>query len=250
MKQKKYSKKGVALVVAAFCATCIAITMLFLKLREYNEAEMLYEKANALYTEPTIIPYPIKPQTDTRIADNKIPMTVAPGIIEWWEYAKVDLGKLSAEYPETVGWIWFEELDLSYPILQAQDNEKYLHTAYDGTESIAGAIFLDCNAAPDFSDSYSVIYGRNMRDLSMFGQLKLYETDKTFYEDHQYFLIYTGNKIYRYQIIEYGKDKKVKEEFETYQAALPIITLSTGAGDGVQGRKVIAMRVDEHIISE
>jgi len=55
---------------------------------------------------------------------------------------------------------------------------------------------------PTFEDSHTIIYGHNMRDLSMFGRLKNYK-DKDFYEGNEYFTVYTDTKIITYQIFAY-----------------------------------------------
>ena len=56
---------------------------------------------------------------------------------------------------------------------------------------------------PDFSDYHSIIYGHNMRNTTMFGDLKRYKNDEGFYENNQYFNIYTDTQVLRYQIFSY-----------------------------------------------
>ena len=47
----------------------------------------------------------------------------------WWNDVDVDLPAISAEYPDVVAWIYFENEDISYPIAYAKgNNNKYLHT--------------------------------------------------------------------------------------------------------------------------
>jgi len=123
---------------------------------------------------------------------------------EWGELTGTDFLAFKADYPETVGWIFFENEDTSYPIMFSGDNEKYLHTAYDGTYLFAGAIFLDEESSTDFSDPHSLIYGHNMRDGSMFGKLRNYLNEPDYYEDHQYFMIFNGEKILKYRVFAYG----------------------------------------------
>jgi sortase B len=40
-----------------------------------------------------------------------------------------------------------------------------------------------------------------MKDLSMFGRLRYYKTGEEYTESHKFFQIYTGDRIYRYEII-------------------------------------------------
>ena len=71
--------------------------------------------------------------------------------------------------PDVVGWIYFENDDLSYPVLYSGDNDKYLRTTIDGSDATAGAIFIEGGNSPDFQDQNTIVYGHNMRNLSMFG---------------------------------------------------------------------------------
>jgi sortase B len=121
----------------------------------------------------------------------------------WYEMASVDLAGIQAENSDVIGWLFFENEDLSYPILFSGDDDLYLHTAVDGTSAKAGSIFMEGANTPDFEDSHTIIYGHNMRNLSMFGKLKYYKAKDDYYGDHMYFQIITDDVIYRYQIFAY-----------------------------------------------
>ncbi|WP_408070478.1 sortase domain-bontaining protein [Butyrivibrio sp. JL13D10] len=107
------------------------------------------------------------------------------------------------EHPEAVGWISMEDETISYPIMHTDNNEKYLSIDSDGNASETGAIFLDSRSAADFEDSNSIIYGHNMKDKTMFGNLRKYREDPSYYNDHQYFEIITPEGIYKYKIFAY-----------------------------------------------
>lgn len=132
----------------------------------------------------------------------------------WYENISVDLAALQKENKEAVAWIRFDEMDLSYPVMYSGDNEKYLHRDLDGKDSKAGSLFIDAKNNPDFSDRDTIIYGHNMKNLSMFGRLKKYKKDG-FYEDNQYFTIYTTQKAYRYHIFSYFDIDETNDFFFT-----------------------------------
>ena len=123
--------------------------------------------------------------------------------IPWYQLISVDLEGLQKKYPDIVGWIFFEDGLISYPVMQADDNDKYLYTTYDGKESKSGSIFMETTHSADFSDTHTIIYGHNMKNLSMFGRLKYYKTKSEYYDEHQYFQIFCGDEILRYQIFAY-----------------------------------------------
>lgn len=120
-----------------------------------------------------------------------------------WDTSDIELDKLMEAYPEMIGWVYFEDGHISYPIMHTTDNEKYSKLDYMGNEAHTGAIFLDYRSAADFSDANSIVYGHNMKDGTMFGSLREYRKDPAYYNDHMYFQIITPQKAYRYLIFEY-----------------------------------------------
>lgn len=110
--------------------------------------------------------------------------------------------KLHEENAEVIGWIKFDNMDISYPVMQAKDNDYYLYHTYSGEENSAGSIFMEASNLPDFSDYHTIVYGHNMKNGSMFGSLKNYKT-KDHYKGNEYFTVYTLDSVYRYQIFAY-----------------------------------------------
>lgn len=127
--------------------------------------------------------------------------TAAEGISED-EIVQHAVAELQEMNPDTVGWIKFENPQISYPVMHAQDNDYYLRRSFSGERKTAGSIFVDAINHGDFQDAHTIIYGHNMRNLSMFGQLKYYK-DEAFYEGNEYFTITTDSDTYRYQIFSY-----------------------------------------------
>lgn len=82
---------------------------------------------------------------------------------------QVDWEGLKAVNDEVVGWVQIPGTVVNFPVYQASDNEKYLHTSAEGGYTIGGQIFMDYeNAAPGMVDAQTVIYGHHLRDGSMF----------------------------------------------------------------------------------
>ena len=71
--------------------------------------------------------------------------------------------------PDTVAYLSIGEI-VDLPVVQREnDNEYYLTHAYSGEEAREGALFLD--GANRLSDENLIIYGHNMRNGTMFGEL-------------------------------------------------------------------------------
>lgn len=114
---------------------------------------------------------------------------------------KVDFEKLQSINKDVVGWIRFDNpKKISYPIVRGSDNDKYLKTTVENKKNSSGSIFMDANNAADFTDKNTFIYGHNMKNGSMFGQLRKYK-NVDFYKENPYFYIYTPDgKEVKYQV--------------------------------------------------
>jgi sortase B len=121
----------------------------------------------------------------------------------WDSMIDVDFESLQQINPDVVAWIYVEGTDISYPILYSGDDETYLRTTMEGESAKAGSIFLEGYNYPDFTDSHSIIYGHNMRNLSMFGTLKYYKSEEGYLDEHRYFQIITPDSKMRYEIFSY-----------------------------------------------
>ena len=113
------------------------------------------------------------------------------------DYPKVDFAKMKKINPEAVGFIYCKDL-LRYPIVQGEDNDKYLHTMFNGEYHNAGTLFVDARIPEALEARHCIVYGHNMQDGSMFGKLYKY-SDKDFYEAHREFHVYTEDHHYRYK---------------------------------------------------
>lgn len=140
---------------------------------------------------------------------------------------EVDFAALKEVNEDVVGWIYIEALDgVSYPVVQGANNDEYLHTTYEGNYNFAGTIFVDYENKGDFTDCNTLVYGHNMKNGSMFGNLKDFTKDTKAYEKSRYFWILTPEKNYRYEIISayttpvnsdtYTLFKGPGKEFEEY----------------------------------
>ena len=122
---------------------------------------------------------------------------------QWQDMINVNIEELQRINPEVIAWLYVEGTDISYPIMYSGDDEKYLHTTITGEYAKAGSIFLEGYNLPDFSDSHSIIYGHNMRNLSMFGRLKYYKSEDNYLDEHRYFQIITADSKMRFEIFSY-----------------------------------------------
>lgn len=130
----------------------------------------------------------------------------------------VDFAELKAINPDIVGWFYVEALDLSYPIVQGQDDEYYLHRTFERKSNSAGSIFLAAQNSANLSDPNLLVYGHNMKNGSMFGRLKHLVT-KEKYKDSPYFWILTPEGNRRYQIFSLHETSKTSDVYTLFSQA-------------------------------
>ena len=192
----------------------------------------------------------------------------------------VDFDALRKINPQVVGWLYVSKSDISYPIVQAEDNEYYLHRTFEGNSSFVGAIFLDSLCNPDFTSDNSIVYGHNLRNGEMFGMLKgYYDTEYSSnadYRKHKKIWVVTPDHELEYEIfaareIDVNEDLDVYtiqfsdvEEYENYlvsaakkslykteaevSAEVPMLTLSTCTSATQSGRFVVmATQIQDRI---
>lgn len=145
-RSNKNNKKGTCIGFIIVVAAIVTGVIGFLKYRQEKEEDL---EALAVYSEIKEITLSI----DTETNENNL-------IINW--------DKLK-EY-NVVGWIRAGN-DISFPIMQSNDNSYYLYRLYNGTYNANGSIFMDCECNSDFSDLNTIIYGHRMRGGAMFGPL-------------------------------------------------------------------------------
>jgi len=179
-----------------------------LTLLDYNTAENTYEEAVSLFvTENQPKAEPSEPVEEGEA------VVVSEVTLPWYDVVDVDMVALQEVNSDVKGWLYFENEAISYPILQGKNNDTYLRTTYDKKEATAGSIFMESANSADFTDNHTILYGHNMKDLSMFGRLRYYKTDETYFDGHKYFQIITPTEKRRYQVFAY---KEIEEDSILY----------------------------------
>lgn len=58
------------------------------------------------------------------------------------------IAELKEQNPDVIGWIKFDNFDLSYPIMQGEENTYYLKHTFLKEENAAGSIFMEAANTP------------------------------------------------------------------------------------------------------
>lgn len=162
----------------------------------------------------------------------------------------IDFESLKDINSDIVAWISVPACGISYPIVQTDDNSKYLTKTFELNDNKSGSIFVDHDCKSDFTDFNTIIYGHNMKNGSMFGSLKKLYQDTALMEGAPYFeIILPGNIVKRYEIFSYYIDSSVSTSYvltnteEDDQAYLDYIMPKTIKNRG------ISVSTDDHIVT-
>lgn len=187
------------------------------------------------------------------------------------EESSLSFQELQARNHDVIGWLTIYGTGVDYPLLQGDDNWKYLNTDAEGNYSLSGAIFLDARNTPDFSDFNSIIHGHHMADGAMFGDLEKF-ADAAFFTSHPYGNLFVdgrnfGVTFYAYLLADaydallYASPMTTQEEMDALRAHIEalarnlrqdfpqdaehLILLSTCSSDQTNGRSVLVGALTE-----
>ena len=145
---------------------------------------------------------------------------------------------LITENADCIGWLSIDGTNISYPVMHTpSDSQKYLRRNFYGKYSQSGVPFLDgrCN----LQNTNLIIYGHNMRNGTMFSNLKKY-VDRDFLNAHRTVKFetadgiryFTVTKVLRTDITDAWYDRIAAEDSRQ-------LILSTCYGSGKDGRLLI-----------
>ncbi len=105
-------------------------------------------------------------------------------------------------YPDVRAWLTIDNTNIDYPVVQAENNSKYVNYGIDGSFSLSGAIFLDCKNSSDFTDLYNIVYGHHMDMGAMFGDLDNF-ADEDYLNSHTYGTLFLPDSTDEIEIFAY-----------------------------------------------
>ncbi len=129
--------------------------------------------------------------------------------------------ELKSRNQDLAGWLAIDGTDIDYPVMQCEDDEYYLHHNFQKEKDKYGCLYVRSIADLNTPGTNFIIYGHNMRDGSMFGNLDEYASED-FYREHvriSFDTLYEGRT---YEILS-AFSTRIQEEsefkyYEFYQA--------------------------------
>ncbi len=148
---------------------------------------------------------------------------------------------LNERNPDCIGWVYIAGTKVNYPVMYTPNNpEKYLKRDFYGRVMGSGVPFIDARC--NLESTNIIIYGHNMKNLSMFGGLRKY-LDKSYLKAHPTIEFETLEGCVKYDIIDVRKTD-IKDDWYTHnlggnQDGKEYITLSTCYGLNKNARLLV-----------
>lgn len=190
------------------------------------------------------------------------------------DYLQIDWTELLARNSDVKAWIQIPDTNVNYVVLKGDTNAAYIHSDIDKQYFRAGSIFIESSNQDPFSDVNTVVYGHNMKNGSMFANIKSY-TDQQFANEHPYVYVYLPDgSVNIYKVVS---SHIIKEDSDLYNTAVtdvqdyynkiletsainvdfdrtanqPVLTLSTcTSGGGENGKRNVVHAVLEEKVTD
>ena len=145
---------------------------------------------------------------------------------------------LIAENADCIGWLSIDGTSISYPVMYTpSEPQKYLRRSFYGKYSQSGVPFLDGQCSTNGGNL--IIYGHNMKNGTMFSDLKKYlNTD--FLNSHRTVRLETADGVFLFAVTEVRRANTADPWYDrtTCEDGRHLI-LSTCYGSGKYGRLLI-----------
>ena len=200
--KRKITVKKVVLTTAFTVALCVLLFSLFQIINQLIDEHEQSSFKNEMIDEGIQKIVPGQDSMSESGASNDpsqgdtAPVVVDPALLP---DITVDFSTLASRYPGIVGWLYRKDEEVHDPVMQATNNDYYLHRLPNGKWNPAGSLFLDYRDSAALAGWNEFIYGHNMLNGSMFGFLHDYRK-AGYVTEHPYLFYFTPEKTYRLEV--------------------------------------------------
>lgn len=215
---KKIRRIVTAVLLVIFAGSAC---MLGYKLLQYQEGEEIYDEAEELVNLPEL-PSEDEPripegpdQISASPVDSGEPADTTPYVDPYADALRnMDFSALQEVNSDVLGWVLIPWTKISYPVVQTNDNDYYLHHTWKKTASAVGAIYMDYRCSADLGDFNTILYGHRMNNGSMFAGLKYYKK-ASYYKQHPLVYLTTAQGSFQYEIFSVYEGSPAGESYRT-----------------------------------
>jgi len=124
------------------------------------------------------------------------------------EEYKIDFASLKEINPDMCAWLKVNNTNIEYTVVKTNNNTFYLNHNFEKKKNLGGWPFSDYRNKLDSTDYNIIVYGHNMKDGSMFGNLKDTLKEEWYQnEENRYVTFVTSNGTYKYEVFSIYEEK-------------------------------------------
>lgn len=179
MKSRRIHKIINIVLVTAFLIAAFNIGKIYY---DYGKADSTYNGLQKEYVAANKAPESIEIPQEKETA----PITIA-------------FDQLMARNKDVAGWLYCPDTVVNYPVVQGEDNDRYLHRDLDGKYLSSGTLFADYRNGAPGDDANYIIYGHNMKNGAMFHILANYK-QQSYYDQHPVMYYLTPDRNYKVEL--------------------------------------------------
>ena len=208
--KKKRTKREIiryAAMAVFACVFVISAWSLVQRVIDYTKGDKIYgEISDSIFNEDISGDHAVAPSKPlakstpmldyyTSLSDTAVPHEYTTEHNAKFEQIKTNLNYLKSVNPDIYGYIHIDGTNISFPIVQGEDNEYYLNRAWNGDFLVVGSIYADYRADRYIENNRNtVFYGHNMLDGNMFNNVMLFRDEEIF--NSKLIEIYTMDGMY------------------------------------------------------
>lgn len=176
--------KAIFVLLIIACLICVAVVGIYL-LKDKKEEQQAVEQHEQLVEEVV----ETVEEAEAAIEDEKAALPI-------------DFESLWEINPEIYAWIQIPDTNIDYPVLQHMDEDQSYYLTRDiyGNTTSEGSIYTEYYNSKTFMDPNTILYGHNMKNGSMFHNIR-YFTKQDYFNEHQELYIYLPDSVLKYEII-------------------------------------------------
>ncbi|MCL6457591.1 MAG: class B sortase [Gorillibacterium sp.] len=159
------------LAVAAF-GLIWSISHLAAYWQENHDSKLMNGEVRSLYYQDSANAMNLNEVNKQLVAVNGLP--VAPKDMVAVRPVQPKFVDLLKQNEDIVGWLHIADTEIDYPVLQAKDNEYYLHHDVNKNTNRAGSIFVDYRNTLSAATRNTILYGHHMKNGTMLADLLQY----------------------------------------------------------------------------
>ncbi len=194
------TKKIIYFAVLIICLAAVLVALLYI-FPYYSRLARSEKLADELRDRIEVIKIP-EDEPEQQVPEQSADSTQEVEVVTDEHLLRVfDFASMQEDVNEDIyAWLYIPNTKVDYPIVQhPTDDIYYLEHTIEGVKGYPGSIYTEKVNSKYFTDFHTVIYGHNMKNGTMFHNLRNYK-DETFFKENRNIYVYLPDRTLKYEI--------------------------------------------------